>query len=244
MVKRKGGEFAESPTTAFITTAVSSPTASSSSSTNSIPTTSPLNTSSFTWEETSQSINQLLEHYVGSAASDNTSLVKECVSHNKDLSNWKGSFLLQTQDIKHRIQYRIDECHTKCQQEEGSLGERRQHLATLAGEETHLRTKNNLLLKEKEEIKLRIDQYNVEASQEVEKIDEVEEMKKMEVPRLQQQISLYASISGIKWEYDCVDSLAGEVDIPLKCLHKRFAIDKDEHTPFEIADMLWGMTEQ
>jgi len=189
-------------------------------------------------------MNQLLEHYVGAAASDNISLVKECVSQNKDLSNWKDSFLLQTQNIKNRIQSRKDECHVQCRQEEGSLEERRQHLATIASEENHLRTKNALLLKEKGEIKQRTDQYNIEASQEVEQIDEVEEMKKLEVPRLQQQISLYASISGIKWEYDCVDSLAGEVDIPLKSVHQRFAIDKDEHTPFEIAGMLWDMTEQ
>lgn len=243
MVKRKGGDFAESPTTAFVTKMESSPTVSPSS-TASVPVTSPLSTtSSFTWEETSQLMTQLLEHYVGPAASGNISLVKECTSNNKDLSNWKSSFLLQSQSIKSRIQSRIEECHMKCQQEEGALEEQMQHLTVMQGEENHLREKNALLVKEKKEIEQRIDQYKIEASQEVEKIDEVEEMKKMEVPRLQQQISLYASISGIKWEYDCVDSLAGEVDIPLKCLHKRFAIDKEEHTPFEIADMLWTMTE-
>lgn len=243
MVKRKGGQLAESPTTEFVTTIASS-LAVSPSSTTSIPVASPIGSSSFTWEETSQMMNQLLEHYVGTAAADSVSLVKECASENKDLSNWRNSFLQQSQKIKSRIQSSIDECHTKCQQEEGALDEQKKHLATLEGEESHLRMNNALLLKEKEDIERRISQYKNEASQEVEKIDEVEERKKMEVPRLQQQISLYASISGIKWEYDCVDSLAGEVDIPLKCLHKRFAIDKDEHTPFEIAGMLWSMTEK
>mmetsp|Transcript_11550 Transcript_11550/g.13604 ORF Transcript_11550/g.13604 Transcript_11550/m.13604 type:complete len:244 (-) Transcript_11550:110-841(-) len=242
MVKRKGGEFAESPTTAFVTTIASSPTITSSS-TASAPAISPFNTSSFTWEETSLLMTQLLDHYVGPAASDNISLIKECASQNEDLSNWKNSFLLESQSIKGRIQSRIDECHMKYQQEEGALEEQRKHLVTLEGEEHLLREKHTMLRKEKGEIEQRIDQYKIEASQGVEKIDEVEEMKKMEVPRLQQQISLYASISGIKWEYDCVDSLAGEVEVPLKCLHKRFAIDKEEHTPFEIADMLWGMTE-
>lgn len=187
---------------------------------------------------------QLLDHYVGPAASDNISLLNECTSQNKELSNWKKSFVLDSQSIKSRIQSRIDECHRMYQQEEGALEEQRQHLVTIESEERLLREKHTMLRKEKGEIEQRIDQYKIEASQGVEKIDEVEEMKKMEVPRLQQQISLYASISGIKWEYDCVDSLAGEVEVPLKCLHKRFAIDKEEHTPFEIADMLWGMTEQ
>merc|ERR1740139_514687 len=171
MVKRKGGEFAESPTTAFVTT-IASPHTMTSSSTASVSSIFPLSTSSFTWEETSQVMAQLLEHYVGSAASDNISLVKESTSLNKDASEWKNSCLLESQSIQSRIQSRINECHVKYQQEDGALEKQRQHLVTLEGEEHHLREKNAQLRKEKGEIEQKIDKYRMEASQEVEKIDE------------------------------------------------------------------------
>jgi len=241
MVKRKGGDYAESPKTAFVSTMSTPHSETNNLSTSPISISSPQ--SSFTWEQTSQLMNQLLEHFVGPAASDNISLVKKCISLNTEFGKWKEPFLIQSDSITSRIQSRVDECSEKSQQELGGLEEQRQHLSTLEGEVDHLRAKTLELMKKRQEIDRKICEYNIEASQEIEQIDEVEERKKMEVPRLQQQISLYASISGIKWNYDCADSLAGEIEISSKHLHKRFSIDKDKYNAFEIADIIWSMSE-
>lgn len=53
--------------------------------------------------------------------------------------------------------------------------------------------------------------HQQEASQEIENIDTVEEERKRQVPRLKTQISLYASTTGIKWDFNEDELLSGSV---------------------------------
>jgi hypothetical protein len=53
--------------------------------------------------------------------------------------------------------------------------------------------------------------HQEEASQEIESIDQVEEERKRQVPRLKTQISLFASTTGIKWDFSQEDLLSGSV---------------------------------
>ena len=39
--------------------------------------------------------------------------------------------------------------------------------------------------------------------------------------------------------FDCVDSIAGEVEIPSKKKQTRFQFEKENYTDFEIANMMW-----
>jgi type I site-specific restriction-modification system R (restriction) subunit len=57
----------------------------------------------------------------------------------------------------------------------------------------------------------RIALHQEEASQEIDSIDKVEEERKRQVPRLKTQISLYASTTGIKWNFAQDDILSGSV---------------------------------
>lgn len=57
----------------------------------------------------------------------------------------------------------------------------------------------------------KIAMYQEEASQELEVINDLEEQKKRQVPRLKTTISLYASTTGIKWDFTDPDLLSGQV---------------------------------
>ena len=61
------------------------------------------------------------------------------------------------------------------------------------------------------ELQRKIEQHQEEASQEIESIDEVEEERKRQVPRLKTQLSLYASTTGIKWDFSDTTTLSGSV---------------------------------
>ena len=57
----------------------------------------------------------------------------------------------------------------------------------------------------------RIAVYQADASQELDFITDVEEQQKQQVPRLKMTISLYASTTGIKWDFADPDLLSGQV---------------------------------
>ena len=56
-----------------------------------------------------------------------------------------------------------------------------------------------------------ISKYQEEASREIDSIDQVEEEQKRLVPRLKTQISLYASTTGIRWDFAQAEILSGQV---------------------------------
>ena len=61
------------------------------------------------------------------------------------------------------------------------------------------------------ELQDRIALHQREAAEEIERIDSVDEERKREVPRLKHSISLYASTTGIKWDFLQDDILSGSV---------------------------------
>eukprot|EP00571_Detonula_confervacea_P016571 CAMPEP_0172310990 /NCGR_PEP_ID=MMETSP1058-20130122/13615_1 /TAXON_ID=83371 /ORGANISM="Detonula confervacea, Strain CCMP 353" /LENGTH=209 /DNA_ID=CAMNT_0013024031 /DNA_START=6 /DNA_END=635 /DNA_ORIENTATION=- len=80
-----------------------------------------------------------------------------------------------------------------------------------------------------------------------EQIDEREEnqcrhIKKL--PKIKQELTLHALMTNIKWDYNRTGGvLAGEVSIPGRSVHRRFVIEKDDLSEFDIAERLWGMIE-
>jgi len=83
--------------------------------------------------------------------------------------------------------------------------------------------------------------YQAEASQELDMIMDVEEQRKQQVPRLKMTISLFASTTGIKWDFEDPDILSGQVAIPSRCSFKLFNVDPRDYSPVETADILWDM---
>ena len=56
-----------------------------------------------------------------------------------------------------------------------------------------------------------ISSFKKSANDEIEVLDQVEEARKREVPRLKSQLSLYATTTNIKWDYDDSDMISGTV---------------------------------
>eukprot|EP00536_Pseudo-nitzschia_multiseries_P001485 jgi/Psemu1/234661/estExt_Genewise1.C_190071 len=88
----------------------------------------------------------------------------------------------------------------------------------------------------------KIAMYQMEALQELDIITDVEEQRKQQVPRLRATISLFASTTGIKWDFADRDILSGQVDIPSQSSCKLFSIDPRDYSPVEIADYLWNLS--
>jgi hypothetical protein len=105
------------------------------------------------------------------------------------------------------------------QQEKDLCRQESSELSNLAEKLEQYRTQRAALLQEIDELdeRQRIAQQNIatyvdEASQELEQIDECEEERKRQVPRLKTTISLYASTTGIKWDFkEGTDVLSGQV---------------------------------
>ena len=196
-------------------------------------------TSSQTWEETRDNVDKILLQFEGPKASNDIAKVKANREIIKQLEDNVEVLKSKADVIKDQVQAKINSSIDEMKNEKASIRAQQERLDEIENEISGIK-KNTLNLIEVEKVlKNKIDSYRELASQEVEQLDEVEEEKKAEVYRLQKHISLLALVSGIQWDYDCVDSIAGEVEIPSTGKLIRFEINRDDHTPFEIANMLW-----
>eukprot|EP00977_Amphora_coffeiformis_P004750 scaffold1019_cov172-Amphora_coffeaeformis.AAC.3 len=63
------------------------------------------------------------------------------------------------------------------------------------------------------------------------------------IPKLQQQISMYAMCTGIKWDYDNADAWAGHVNVPSKQTYQSFYFPRGQVSPEEMMDTIWVLME-
>jgi chromosome segregation ATPase len=224
-MKRKGEEFESSPTTSVIM-----PFASDE------PT--------LTWEATLDSMNQLLESYDNEETlSHRTPIIRSIESSVQNIEQSKSNTELEGNAIISDIADRIKDCSSNFSQEEQNLRQQQKHVADLEYEVDEIRNSVDEVKEEDLALQKKIQHYREQASERVERIDEVEVQKKEEVYRLQTQISLHAHVTGIKWDYDDINSIKGEIDIPSKQIQKRFEIEKEGRSDFEIVNKFWTMME-
>lgn len=121
------------------------------------------------------------------------------------------TMLEESQRIQAGLETEIEEARNACQQESSVL-------ASLSIENHQLVQERDKLVRNMDEIDQRqvhlqkqIALHHQEATEEIENIDEVEEERKREVPRMKMQISLYASTTGIKWDFSQDGILSGSV---------------------------------
>ncbi len=194
-----------------------------------------------TWEETCDAADKILLQFDGPKATNDMITLKE---NKKIIDGFENDVdVLQTKSnrLKEEIQFRINDCLEKYNKKIDSIRLQRELIEELRNEIDSIKSITHESIEKERELKIKIDQYKDQASQEIEEIDEVEEEKKAEVSRLQEHVSLLAVVSGIKWDYECVESIAGEVEVPSKGKHVRFEIDPDEHSPYEITNLLWDL---
>ena len=132
------------------------------------------------------------------------------VNDNTDVE-MKNTMLQKAEGIKSRLSNEIDQAKDLRGKETDALGALSAQLSKF-----HEQRKN--LLREIDDLDARqrvsqekIAMYQAEASQELDNIIDVEEEQKRQVPRLKMTISLYASATGIKWDFEDPDLLSGQV---------------------------------
>jgi uncharacterized phage infection (PIP) family protein YhgE len=120
--------------------------------------------------------------------------------HNSQDENLK-QLELQSKTIQDQLKEQIRQAKDACQQESNVLSEMANKLQALQDKRKSLMQDMEQLDALQEDLQSRIELHKEEASQEIEEIDLVEEERKRLVPRLKTQISLYATTTGIKWDY-------------------------------------------
>mmetsp|Transcript_26570 Transcript_26570/g.56945 ORF Transcript_26570/g.56945 Transcript_26570/m.56945 type:complete len:270 (-) Transcript_26570:285-1094(-) len=165
------------------------------------------------------------------------------VDDNKTDVALRKSLSQQAEDIKSKLSKEINEAKDLYRKESNVLGE-------LSRELSKFRDQRQKLLREIDELDYqqrvsqeKIARYQEEASQELEMIMDVEDEQKRQVPRLKMAISLYASTTGIKWDFADPDLLSGQVDIPSQKSFKLFSIDPRDFDSVETADILWNLSD-
>ena len=121
------------------------------------------------------------------------------------------SLLQKAQEIKNHLSSEIKLANDLREKETNVLAE-------LSTELSNFQKQRQKLLREIDELDDRqrlsqekIAKYQAEASQELDIILDVEAEQKRKVPRLKMTISLYASTTGIKWDFVDPDLLSGQV---------------------------------
>ena len=132
------------------------------------------------------------------------------------------AMLRESEQIRSELDHQLQQEKNLCSLESSELSELGEKLI-------QYNIQRSKLLREIDELDecQRISQSNIatyvdEASQELEQIDEFEEERKLQVPRLKTTISLYASTTGIKWDFEeGTDVLSGQV-VSFDSMQNRF----------------------
>ena len=133
------------------------------------------------------------------------------IENNKTDIEIEESLLERAEEIKSNLSNKIEQAQDLRKKETGVIGE-------LSAQLSNFHEQRQNLLRHIEELDDRqrlsqekIAMYQAEASQELDMILDVEEQQKRQVPRLKMTISLYASTTGIKWDFADPALLSGQV---------------------------------
>ena len=125
--------------------------------------------------------------------------------------------------VKQKLSNKIDDAMNACQVESDGLTQLSSEIETLTSQRASLEQEIQELNDQELTLKQTIALHQQEANQEIESIDLVEEERKRQVPKLKSQISLYASTSGIKWNYLDEEKLSGQV-VSILCTYMEYCI--------------------
>lgn len=192
------------------------------------------------WEFTKVHMNSLLLT-LESCTSRDIDLIQSIV---RKIQNLECSPQLNksSEDILSEIEAKIDECKSHFTKEEKSLHKQMSLIAELETHFEDLSAQVRDLKLEESDLRSKINLYNHQAEEEVEKIDSMEFEQIEQVTRLQGTVTLMATATGIKWHYDedNSDLITGEIDVPSKKVTRKFCFS-DTDDGLEPTDSLWEM---
>ena len=117
----------------------------------------------------------------------------------------------KAEGIKSHLSIEIQQANDLCSKETDVLRDLAESLAKFQEKRLELIREIDELDDRQRVSQERIADYQAEASQELDIIADFEEQQKQKVPRLKMTISLYATTTGIKWDFSDPDVLSGQV---------------------------------
>jgi chromosome segregation ATPase len=169
-------------------------------------------------ESTMERINLLRSKWIEQQSNDGANsfhnydpITQAIVSIQDDDSEPEEILLSQSRQVQSQLSQEIEQAKALCNQESSVLTDLTSQLAMFQEKRRHLLLEIEELEDRQKVSQSKIAKYQEEASQELEVIQDVEEEKKRQVPRLKTTISLYASTTGIKWDFSDPHLLSGQV---------------------------------
>jgi myosin heavy subunit len=192
--KRKGSDFAPSSDTT---------TASSRSVVYQKPSTS--------WQESQSKLASLRERLQKEDNDQVWSVLQNCLTHESSIKEAESVMLSESAVTQEKLDSAVQAAAEQCKEESEALYLLQTALHKLHAERDAMLADLSSTDQQMEDLNQDITRFQQEADEEMGAIDSVEESAKKSVPRLQYLISLYASCTGIKWDFDQERLLEGEV---------------------------------
>ena len=123
----------------------------------------------------------------------------------------EAQLVSQANHIQDQLSQEIDHAKALCDQESSVLVQLASQLAKFQEQRKTLLQEIDALDEQQRASQKNIALYQEEASQELDMVSNLEQEKKRQVPRMKATISLYATTTGIKWDFADPDVLSGQV---------------------------------
>eukprot|EP00978_Attheya_sp_CCMP212_P020244 scaffold57685_cov39-Attheya_sp.AAC.1 len=192
------------------------------------------------WQSTLDRMTDLMEAHQNSSVHV-VQTVEQCLGSNAQMEEKVDDSIKTAAEIKNRMKNEIQVAEEACRNESNDLQRHERQLRNTEAEMDAFRKMMHDMEEKKRISLLRSQGYRDEAAEEIEHIDQVEMERMKDVPRIKHQISLYGTMTGIKWDFSREDVLAGEVEIPSKQGFRRFSIDPSENSATDVATTLWEL---
>jgi hypothetical protein len=142
---------------------------------------------------------------------DDDPITKAICTINQVGDEQEVNLMEKARQVTTQLDEEIQHAKDLCDQESSVLTELATQLAKFQEQRQQLLREIEVLDDTQRISQGKIAMYQEEASQELEVVNDLEEQKKRQVPRLKTTISLYASTTGIKWDFTDPDLLSGQV---------------------------------
>ena len=164
-----------------------------------------------TWEATVGIMKELTDLYRGTDTDDaaDAATISKVVDQVSKTSNEIRTSLAEQVEV---MTQKVNEAEARCEREDNKEYDAK--MKELAKREDVLSGEVDIIEETVKEIEKRIEMYKSEAKSETEQMEACEATKMDEIPRIKHAISLYANITGIKFDYTKEGRLAGSIAIP------------------------------
>lgn len=171
------------------------------------------------------------------------SAVQQCNSLINSISNQTDALHARSEEITNSITAEIEKENVALQNESNELATQIRAVQKLEEEAATLTKTNAEIIAKKRASEQNIPIYKAEAAEQIGKLDEIEMEHVKRIPKIKNQLSMFAELTNVKWDYNQKDVLAGEISLPSKFVHRKFAIDKEKLSKYEVTEQLWSIIE-